>query len=371
MQVETITDVTTTGFPVLFTKEEFKSDVLELMVLFTHQAQFIFMSDAKRQSVPIWSLLSPALEGYSGSASSGTYASHMALKFSDIEQLCMAQALMELYDYGVQGIQDGKGMDSFDGYENQVSRLCYDMSRSEFLNEWDNGGLGLGLQTKAAERCLYVCELANARLMLEGAEEGFFLDDREVGFLSIRQMSLLSGMTEASIRTLVSRNRKSLQTSAGDSNSLLITKNDGKNTSIDIADAKAWLKSKGRYTPITKKMTQGAEDFTSHKFMSRDEFEKSIAKRLRFLESEYGKEIVDERVTYAGVVPVLEAIVPNIDWETDAIGEAQLLDKELMRRFAVALELPEEMFALRAAEAVMHDKLRTIEAQLKLTQQQK
>lgn len=369
MKAVHINEETTTGFPVLFTKDEFKSEITDLMLLFSYQAQFVFMADSSQQSNAIWRLLSPATESRSGLSSPGCYASDIGLAYSDIEALSMPQTLMELYEYGVQGIQDGNDLDCFDGYENQVARLCYDINRSEFLKEWDDCGMkGVGKQTKAAERCLYVCELANARLMLEGGQEGFFLDDREEGFLSIRQMSLLSGMTEATIRTLASRDRKSLQTSASESNSQLITTNDGKNTSIAIGDARAWLKSKGRYTPITYRSNRGAEDFTSRKFMSRDEFETAIATRIAYLENTHGKEVIAELVAKSGVVPVLEVAVPSTHLTKQVLGEEQLLDAEKMRRLALSLNMHAEMFVLRASEAVMQDKLREIEKALKQAQ---
>lgn len=364
MQTLPTADEITTGFPVPFTKEEFKGNILDLMLAFTHQAQFIFMADSNAQSKAVWGLLSPSLENHSSLGRPGSDHRDIGLTYAEVEGLSMAQTLMVLYDYGVHGILDNSegAIDRSDGYENQVSRLCYDINRSEFLKEWDGAGAkGMGPLGRAAERCVYVCELANARLMLEGSDEGFFLDDRDEGFLSIRQMALLSGMTEASIRTLAGPNRKNR----------LVTRNDGKNTLIDIEDAKAWLVSKARYVPISQQRTRGAEDLTSRKFVSRNEFEKVIQDRLAYLSLQHGEETVNARIADAGVSQVLEPIVPGIDLMSKVIGEAQLLDLELMRKLANALELPAELFALRAAEAVMQDKLRAIEKQLKQVQKTK
>jgi hypothetical protein len=207
--------------------------------------------------------------------------------------------------------------------------------------------------------------------MLEGGSEGFFLDDREEGFLSIRQMALVSGMTEASIRTLASRSRKNQLKSANDSNSQLITKNDGKNTSIDIADAKAWLKAKGRYVDISRKRNRGATDFTYRKLSSIGEIEDAIADRLEFLRAQYGEEAINSRLERIGIKAIEQQIVPPIDLWKQVIGEEQLMKTELMRSFAEALELPADLFALRAAEAVMQEKLRGIEKQVKQAQQLK
>lgn len=376
MNTESTTTETATGFPVLFTKEEFKKNIVESLLVLANQTYFTFfavsggtISDIGER---IWSLLST--KPYHGStfADSGVTPDHVGLTFADVERLSIVQTLLQLYDYGVQGILDTSiagDFDTFDGYENQVSRIFYDLNRSTFLQEW--GNYGAYSSAVAVERCEYVFELANARLMLEGGSEGFFLDDRDEGFLSIRQMALLSGMTEASIRTLASRSRKSQLTAGNDSNSQLITKNDGKNTTIDIADAKAWLQAKGRYVGISRKRNRGATDFTNRKLASIGEIEDAIADRLEFLRAQYGDEVINSRIEGVGIKPVRQQIVPPIDIWKQVIGEDQLMETELMRSFGEALELPPDLFALRAAEAVMQEKLRGIEKQVKLAQQLK
>jgi hypothetical protein len=365
-----------TGFPVLFSREEFKKNIVETLLVLANQTYFSFcavsggsISDIGER---VWSLMST--KPYHGStfADPGITPDHLDLPFSDVERLSIVQSLMQLYDYGVHGILDTSiagNFDSFDGYENQVSRIIYDLNRSTFLQEW--GNYGVYSSAIAVERCAYVFELANARLMLEGGSEGFFLDDREEGFLSIRQMALVSGMTEASIRTLASRSRKNQLKSANDSNSQLITKNDGKNTSIDIADAKAWLKAKGRYVDISRKRNRGATDFTYRKLSSIGEIEDAIADRLEFLRAQYGEEAINSRLERIGIKAIEQQIVPPIDLWKQVIGEEQLMKTELMRSFAEALELPADLFALRAAEAVMQEKLRGIEKQVKQAQQLK
>jgi hypothetical protein len=366
---------TSTGFPVLFTKDEFKKSIVEAVFALANQTYFTFMkpsgSSFSNFGEQIWALLSDKPYGGSTFANPGTTPEHIDLTFSDIERLSIVETLIVLYDYGVHGILETSGgrIDYYDGYENQVARIFYDLDRSTFLQEW--GNYGAYSNAVAVERCLYVCELANARLMLEGSDEGFFLEDREEGFLSIRQMALLSGMTEASIRTLASRSRKSQLDATSDSNSQLVTTNDGKNTSIDINDAKAWLKAKGRYVPITAKRTKGEVDFTSRKFTSIDDIEDAISDRLEFLGGQHGEEEMNARTTKAGVVWVIKEIVPGVPLSRAHIGEEQLLNNDLMRRLADVLELPSEMFALRAAEAVMQERLRAIEKQLKQMQQTK
>lgn len=376
MDTETDTTEIATGFPVLFTKEDFKKNIAEAMLVLANQTYFTFSADAggavSNIGERVWSLLSA--QPYQGSAfgDSGATPDDVGLTFSDIERLSIVETLVQLYDYGIHGIFDTSiagDFDTCDGYENQASRIFYDLNRSNFLQEW--GNYGAYSSAIAVERCEYVFELANARLMLEGGSEGFFLDDREEGFLSIRQMALLSGMTEASIRTLASRSRRSQLTAANDSNRQLVTKNDGKNTTISIADAKDWLQAKGRYVAISRKRNRGATDFTHRKFGSIGEIEDAIADRLEFLRTQYGEEVINSRIESLGIEPVRQQIVPPIDMWKHVIGERQLMETELMRRFGEALELPSDLFMLRAAEAVLQEKLRGIEKQVKQAQQLK
>lgn len=354
-----------TGFPVLFTRDEFKEDLTELMLLFVQQAQFTFMADSSDQSNAIWGLLGSKAHEFTGLGEAGQSHSDLGLEFPDIEGLSMAQTLMRLYDYGVHGVLDPSvgRLDNFDGYENQVSRLCYDINRSAFLDEWSNNGVWP--QARAAQRSLYVCELANARFMLEGSDEGFFLDEREEGFLSVRQLSLLSGMTEPSIRTLLSRNRKGSGTATASDENALVTVTDGKNVSITIEVAQAWLRSKGRYVPITYKKTAGSSDFTARRFFSRNEFEREVAARTEFLMERDGADAISARIAAIGLVYVQEPIGDHPTLTLIKIGERQLLDANLMQLLATTLELPVGRFALRAAEAVTQEKLRSIEAQIK------
>ena len=64
-------DANATGFPVLFTRDEFKEDVTELMLLFVQQAQFTFMADSSDQSKAIWGLLGSKASEFTGLGNAG------------------------------------------------------------------------------------------------------------------------------------------------------------------------------------------------------------------------------------------------------------------------------------------------------------
>ena len=73
--------------------------------------------------------------------------------------------------------------------------------------------------------------------------------------------------------------------------------------------------------------------------------------------------LVAHRLAASGVKWIVEKL-PNGE-TLDRINEQQLLDRKVMKRLGAALELPAEMFALRAAETVLSEKLRLVEQELK------
>lgn len=350
------------GFPILFTLEELKQDILETMMTLLNQARFTFLRDLESDT-KLWPLLSSKpLEYPSEFANPDNGAQDLGLTFSDIESIELVHSLVHFYNYGMHGILDESmiEMDDCEGPGNWASRILYDLHRSEFLTEWSEYR-GVNVHASVA-RCLLVTELANARLMLEGGTEGFYLGCHDQGALDIRQMSLLAGMTEGSIRTLAGPNRK---------NALITTKNPvGTGVHIKTEDAKAWLKSKGRYVPIKRTSARGAEDFTKRKFTSIAEFENAVFERRAFLNIQQGEEVVDSRVRNAGVKSMQSNPSSEI-MRMDSLGENRLLDVALMTRLGEALELPKELFALRASEAATEEKLRIIEQALKQVQQTK
>lgn len=354
-----INDEGNTGFPVPFTKDEFKQDILETMLILLNQARFTFVRDAESDNM-LWPLLShKALRHPSEYASPDNGPAELGLTFADIESIELVQNLVHFYDYGMHGILDTSmlDVDDSDGSGNWTSRILYDLERSTFLEDWT--AYKTGNPGASVEKCLKVTELANARLMLEGGREGFYLGYQTSEGLDIRQMSLLAAMTEGSIRTLAGPNRK---------NALITTKNtSGTGIYIKLEDAKSWLKSKGRYVPIKKTSVGGAEDLTKRKFSSIADFESAVFDRKEFLSIEHGAEVVSLRIAGTGVGSTMNDEA-NKFLRTLALGEAQLLDANLMCRLAEALELPKEMFALRAAEAATSERLRAIEQMVKQVQ---
>lgn len=359
--INEITEEHGTGFPIPFTLEELKQDILETMMTLLNQARFTFLRD-RECDTKLWSLLSSTpLEYPSEFANPDNGAKDLGLTFPDIESIELVHSLVHFYNYGMHGILDESmiEMDDSEGLGNWASRILFDLHRSEFLADWI-AYRGVDVQASVA-RCLLVTELANARLMLEGGGEGFYLGSQN-DVLDIRQMALLAGMTEGSIRTLAGPNRK---------NALITTKNAvGTGVHIEIENAKAWLKSKGRYVPIKKTSARGAEDFTNRKFTSISEFEHAVYERRAYLNIQHGEEVINSRLIDAGVQSLRSNPASNMI-RMDTLGGERLLDAELMARLGEALELPKELFALRAAEVVAVERLTEIEYLLKQVQHSK
>jgi hypothetical protein len=357
-----ITEEHGTGFPIPFTLEELKQDILETMLTLLNQARFTFLRDWECDT-KLWSLLSSKpLEHPSEFANPDNDAKNIGLTFQDIESIELVSSLVQFYKYGMLGLIDESmiEMDDSEGSGNWTSRILYDLHRSEFLVEWSEYR-NIDVHASVA-RCLLVTELANARLMLEGGNEGFYLGSQDAGVLDIRQMSLLAGMTEGSIRTLAGPNRK---------NALITTKNTaGNGVHIEIENAKAWLKSKGRYVPIKKTSVRGAEDFTNRKFTSIAEFEHAVYERRAYLNIQNGEEVISSRLIKAGVECLRSNPVSDL-MRRDTLGVERMLDAEMMARLGEALELPKALFALRAAEAVAVQRLAEISDLLKHVQQSK
>jgi hypothetical protein len=349
------------GFPIPFTLDELKQDILETMMTLLNQTRFTFCRDI-RTDTALWPLLSnkPDDENSSAYADPDFDADELNLTFSDVEGIEMVKCLVTLYNYGMLGLADESmnEVNDSDGQGSWTSRILFDLHRSTFLEDWVLYRV-IDVQACVA-RCLLVAEVASARLMLEGGE-GFYLGARD-NELDIRQMSLLAGMTEGSIRTLAGPNRK---------NALITTKKaTGSSVHIEIENAKTWLKSKGRYVSIKRTTARGADDFTNRKFTSCSEFQHVVFERISFLNLQRGEDVIDARLTEAGIRASLSAPEAK-QVRMGSIPVERLLDAELILRIGEALELPAERFALRAAEAVAIERLAEIEHRLKQIQQSK
>jgi len=359
METITATELQT-GFVPLFAKSELESAILDTLVVLTARSGFVCVTSPEAMAAS-WALMSSqVLEDPMALADPDMDAGELDLRYSSVQHLPIAQVLMQAYDYGMSGMLDVTGlhMDDSDGDFNWISRIVYDLRHSTFLTDWVayKDAPAADKVNQAVERCLITLELANARLMLEGGSEGFFLGVQDPGVLTIRQMALLSGMSEASVRTLANPKRPNH----------LVTTKDGANTVVEIGEAKKWLKTKGRYLPVRKINMNGAGSLTDRKFADIEELEAAIQNRIEFLAAQRGAEDIRQVLRDTGVQWTnMPFISTSPNWTVPRLGDEQFLDRALMQRLATALEVSPDTFPLRAAETVLHQRLRLIEHELK------
>jgi len=146
--------------------------------------------------------------------------------------------------------------------------------------------------------------------------------------LSFRQMALLSGMSEASLRTMANPKRKNA----------LPTHADGRTAFIKPREAKAWLISKGRYLPLVSMDRRGEQlDFSLQPHQTLEDFLLKFDQRLHYLLGTDDRDSVTQALN--SIHPKLltrrlfdDALVLNLD------APEQLEDEEFMKAVSIALQ---------------------------------
>lgn len=335
--------------PLNYPKEQLQGDILNILLTLLNQARFAFFRPNGDKC--LWALLASQKTDAEGDfANPDMTTDDLGLEFDHVADMEFAKTVLQVYDYGVLGLDDSSApsLDDCEGGAAWTSRTLFDLARSEFLREWsDYAG---PLCAESVGRCLKLFELANARLMLEGGREGFYLTQQEQDRLTFQQLSLLSGMTEPSLRTLASRGTG------------LRTIKEGSATFIEIADAKEWLRARGRYEPIRAISDRGATISLERPFGSVDNLQMAVFDRIDYLVHEIGKEALDQRIAETGIRFERETAYRHV---VESVSLSDLEDRELMKKLAIALDWPPVQFALRAGETVLREKLNLIEKELK------
>lgn len=335
------------GFPVPFTLEDFQQDVL---TLFFFQIRTIgWMTDAEtawritgKTKIPEYDFFDPEQD-----------AKEIGLSYDDIRHTCFAKCLERLYLFGYHGILD-ESVEPFedDGIYTWMSTILCDLAQSHILQEWDAYG---ALCQDSAQRALRVAELANARCIMEkGKHLYYFQTGGEIttyDALTIRQMALLSGMEEMSIRAAANPNR---------ANPLVTFKEDN-HTRIALDVAKNWLKLKGRYVAVTRQWTKEHIDLTTRRFMHFNDLFSVIDQRLVDFKHD------DSRAGDAW--EEYEALFAKHHFKVGD-DKSHFLKLDYVRDLAVVLDFPVDLFCLRVRELVVKKEAEEIKKALgKLTQQ--
>lgn len=287
----------------------------------------------------------------------GGDAAEIGLTYDDIRGTDLAKEMERLYHYAYFGRLDDSA--EFMGEEsvyNWLAAILFDILQSQSAAFWSNYYRRKTLES--AQRCVLVAELANARNILEGGESFFHFsrantkddaafDDR----LTVRQLALLAGMEEMSIRAAANPKR---------TNVLRAITEDGR-TRFELDVAKEWLRSKGRYVPITRYQSEGDIDLVKRRFANPEELWDVLNARLQFLsrseeESELAAKIVDLGLS---LVPA------DAGGQSFAVEEAQMRDPNTMKALANVLRLPGDLLVLRMREALARAELSAVEQGLR------
>lgn len=340
------------GFPVPFTVEEFQRDVLTLYV--QQVRAMAWMIGGTSDKLPLLlRTLGKGLPELTDIYFPEYRVEELELCWGDIVDTDFAQGLHNLYQYAYFGIYDAS-LDPME-YETVYTwfyALLVDFKGSAFLEEWESYD---GEGKHSAKRCLEVAELANARRMLETGkgfsylpsggttkDEGY-LDD---GQLTVRQMALLAGMEEMSIRAAANPKR---------ANPLPTFSDEGR-TRITIDAAKAWLQSKGRYVPIRHQYQSGDIDLAKRRFTGFDDLINVITDRQLFLAADSEKRGHPIGIRFGE----LEA-KHGCAW----VDRKAFFNPEFVSDFADILEFPPALFALRVREALAKEELAAVERTLR------
>lgn len=339
------------GFPVPFTIEEFQRDVLTLYV--QQVRAMAWMIGGTSDKLPLlMQTFGKGLPDATDIYFPEYRVEELELSWADIADTDFAQGLLNMYQYAYFGIYDAS-LDPME-YETVYTwlyALLVDLKGSAFLEEWD----AYGAEGKdSAKHCLEVAELANARRMLEtgkgfsylisgtSKDEGY-LDD---GQLTVRQMALLAGMEEMSIRAAANPKR---------ANPLPTFSEDGR-TRIAVDAAKAWLQSKGRYVTISRQYQSGNIDLTKRKFSNFTDLTSVIDDRKLFLAEKSDKHghLIEIRIDE------LEAKHGCSRYDMQAF-----LNPDFVSGLADILAFPLSLFALRVREALAKEELAAVERSLR------
>jgi len=338
-----------TALAVPFTREELRQDILNI---YLHQLRTTgLIADDER----VWALTGKPRHHSFGLMSLGEPGDY-GLRYEDAAQCELAKALEQQYDYGFFGMESvGREEMAYETIHTWVAAYLIDLKASQMVQETESY-VGMGL-AQSAGRCLHACELANARRVLEGeAPFSYFSGFADRGeheptafeALTIRQMALLSGMEEMTIRTAASRK----------SAFPLETYKDDRRTLVSAEVAKAWLQAKGRYVPITRQWYGNELDLARMKFTSVHALGCALDERIRQLEL---------RAPAPG--DVRRQVAAAFGAEGYAVyflrDRHSLREADRIGDLARMLALPPELLILRARETALHDELALTESEVR------
>lgn len=343
------------AFPLPFSRDQLHQDILNIFLLEMRKLRQLTSIDARFPGLDL-----PIFDS-AMAWDAGMTPEELSLQHDNVKDLELALVLEDQFDYGFYAV-DATRSDSlrWDTTHTWIGAYLVDLAGSAYASEWDGEGHG-GL-IEGIKRCLFTCELANARVILEGGEPfyhfagaGLAKDENgaSAGELSIRQVAMLCGMEEMSLRSAISRKTQPV---------LEICKDD-RRTYIKAAAAAQWLKAKGRYLTVISGRTSADLDLSTTRFDSSLQLCEMLHDRLTFI----GEQAPNP---YKVEIEIAALLAPYNAVALSDLSHQELSNSELMGEIAKLLDLPASLLVLRAREAVLRTEIAQRDHELKHLQQQ-
>lgn len=278
--------------------------------------------------------------------------SDLPITYEDICKTPLVQAMEEFYRFAYLGIQIEENIPG------KYIRTEMIIKRLEMLSEWEIFSNGL------LKRCRDMIDLARARDILE--QTNVFSIDYQIGgdnqnekdrikdALTIRQMALLAGMEEMSVRAAANPNR---------ANPLITFKGEGGRTLVSIEEAKRWLISKKRYV-IVRDGIYNNMDIQFRLFESLDQ----LADALQKLYMRKPRWVGDDGCLERSYEKVLEKL--GFEFETNGndriikIERRNLKDKALVSELEKIFDIKKGVLDLKVEQTLARENLARIEKEL-------
>lgn len=297
-------------------------------------------------------------------------AENSGLTYEDIGQSCFARSMEAMYKFAYEGVLDrnSEAMD-FCGDYTLIANIVRDASRSLSVLYWDQHGETD--QVDSSHKCFEVIELANARCILENNvsflyDEGIKIFDENAGVqskLTIRQMALLAGMEEMSVRAASNPKR---------ANPLRTISENGR-TFITSKDAKVWLIEKKRYVSVKNPWNDSSFDLTKNRFPDLPDLLQVIHERHMWIQAKNDSPHSTSARHSESFVKIKNYLTTKSN-SRDAdekkincleIERALLSDSDLIYELAEFLEFPPNLFALRVRQVLLDEEMKAIKRELK------
>lgn len=366
MNSETLQSPQEGSFPVALSIEDFRD---HLVTLFFMQLRTIsFLTD----DVTAWQITgkTPRDGDRNSVFAFGESPKKSDLTYEDIRHTDFAQCMDAMYKFAYHGVLDmnREAMDFCSDYTS-IANIVRDASRSLSAMYWDKHGETN--QVGSAPKTYEVIELANSRCILENNVSFLYDEDLDIfdenagkqSRLTIRQMALLAGMEEMSIRAACNPKR---------ANPLRITSENGR-TFIESTNAKAWLMEKNRYISLKNPWSDRSFDLAANRFSNLPELLQVIHERHLLIQSKNSSLVsVSARHTESFVKIKNYLTTKSNGRAADAkkidflgIETALLSDSDFIHELAEFLEFPVNLFALRVREVLLNEEMKSIRNELK------